>query len=346
VEWLELVELLPGAREQDRLPDHLFHRQRGAAAGIAVDLGEDHPGEADGGVELGGDVDGLLAGHGIDDEQRVVGLDDVAHLPQLVHQLGVDLQAAGGVDDHDVATEARRLLERAPRHRDRIGRLGVHGHADTLAEHPELLDRGRTLEVGADQQRPAVLALQQAGELGRAVMLRALGTRHHHAGRLRRRRELAGGAAEGLDELLVDDLDDLLRGAEALRDLRTLGALLDPADEVAGDEDVDVGLEQRDAQLATDLVDLLVGELPAAPELVEDSVEAVSCVSDSGVGVASSRAATTPRVRGDEVAATRRPDELHRDPQLGLDGRHDPPLAVPSSGDDTGHRRPRDCGPA
>src|SRR4029079_13324091 len=117
-----------------------------------------------------------------------------------------------------------------------------------------------------------------AGELGRGGRLpRALETRHHHhAGRLRRRRELAGGPAEGLDELLVDDLDDLLRGAEALRDLRALGALLDPTDEVARDEDVHVGLEQRDAQLATDLVDLLVGELPAAPELVEDAVEAVS----------------------------------------------------------------------
>ena len=29
---------------------------------------------------------------------------------QLVHQLGVDLETAGGVDDHDVATEPGRLL--------------------------------------------------------------------------------------------------------------------------------------------------------------------------------------------------------------------------------------------
>ena len=42
-------------------------------------------------------------------------------------------------------------------------------------------------------------------------------------------RELAGGAAEGLDQLLVDDLDDLLRRAEALGDLGALRALLDPA---------------------------------------------------------------------------------------------------------------------
>ena len=42
-------------------------------------------------------------------------------------------------------------------------------------------------------------------------------------------RELAGGAAEGLDQLLVDDLDDLLRRAQALRDLGALRAFLHPA---------------------------------------------------------------------------------------------------------------------
>ena len=206
-----------------------------------------------------------------------LGLHDVAHLAQLVHELGVDLQPAGGVDDHDVAPEPGGFLERAARHRHRVGRLGVHRHADALAEHAQLLDRGRTLEVGADEQRSAVLALEQLGQLGRGGRLPgALQARHHHdARRLRRRRELAGGAAEGLDQLLVDDLDDLLRGAEALGDLGALRPLLHPPDEVAGDDDVDVGLEQRHPQLATDLVDLLVGELPAAAELGEDAVEAV-----------------------------------------------------------------------
>ena len=74
VERLELVELLAGTGEEDRLADDLLHRQRGAAARVAVDLGEDHAVEADGLVELGGDVHRFLAGHRVDDEQRVVGL--------------------------------------------------------------------------------------------------------------------------------------------------------------------------------------------------------------------------------------------------------------------------------
>ena len=53
VERLELVELLAGTGEQDRLADDLLHRQRGTTARVAVDLGEDHAVEADRLVERG-----------------------------------------------------------------------------------------------------------------------------------------------------------------------------------------------------------------------------------------------------------------------------------------------------
>ena len=80
VERLEVVELLAGTREEDRLADDLLHRQRGATARVAVDLGEDHAVEADRLVERLGDVHRFLAGHGVDDEQRVVRLHRVADL--------------------------------------------------------------------------------------------------------------------------------------------------------------------------------------------------------------------------------------------------------------------------
>ena len=111
-------------------------------------------------------------------------------------------------------------------------RLGEDRHADALAEHAELLDRGRALEVGADEQRPAALASRAGGrasptavvfpEPWRPASITTVGGFDAH-------RELAGGAAERRDELLVDDLDDLLRRAQALRDLGADRALLDPA---------------------------------------------------------------------------------------------------------------------
>ena len=48
----------------------------------------------------------------------------------------------------------RAASSRAPRATETgVGRLGVDRHADALAEHAELLDRGRALEVGAHEQR-------------------------------------------------------------------------------------------------------------------------------------------------------------------------------------------------
>ncbi len=49
------------------------HRQRRAAAGVAVELGQHHAGEADAVAERLRGGDGVLADHGVDDEQGLVG---------------------------------------------------------------------------------------------------------------------------------------------------------------------------------------------------------------------------------------------------------------------------------
>ena len=64
-----------------------------------------------------------------------------------------------------------------------------------------------------------------------------------------------------------------------LRLLRQVGAdarRLDPRDEVADDGEVDVGLEQGDADLATDLVDVGLAEAAPAAQAREDAVETVA----------------------------------------------------------------------
>ena len=63
--------------------------------------------------------------------RMLCGLRLVADARQLVHQLFVDLQAAGRVDDHRVEPVGARALEAAPRRLDRILRVGPeHGHLD------------------------------------------------------------------------------------------------------------------------------------------------------------------------------------------------------------------------
>ena len=56
-------------------------------------------------VEGLGGVDGVLAGHGVGDEEDFGGVEQGFELGHLVHEGFVDAEAAGGVDDEDVAAE-------------------------------------------------------------------------------------------------------------------------------------------------------------------------------------------------------------------------------------------------
>ena len=114
---LEVGDPLPGGQEGDRPSDDLLDRQRGTAAGVAVDLGQDDPVELQGLVEGLGGLDSVLAGHRVDDEERVVRSDGLGDPLDLVHQLAVDGETAGGVDDDDVSPEALGLRQAVARRR-------------------------------------------------------------------------------------------------------------------------------------------------------------------------------------------------------------------------------------
>ena len=277
VEQLEIGELLARRGERYGLADDLLDRQRRATASVAVELGQDDAVETQRGVEVLGDGDRVLAGHRIDDQERVVrvhGSRDVAH---LLHQLGVDREASRSVDDDHVATLRPGLVEPMARDGYRVARLAEHWHIDLCAEDTELFDSGRALEVGPDEQRIAAELLEVARELHRVRGLaRALQAgQEHDRGRLRRERDLQGFATEALGELLVDDLDDLLRGVQGLGDLDTDGALTDTTDEVADNGEVDVGLEEGEADLTQHLVDVGGREGHPFAEPGEDAVETV-----------------------------------------------------------------------
>src|ERR671933_882649 len=301
VEALELVELLPHAGEQDRLAGDRLDAERRAAAGVAVELAHEHAVELDGLGELLGDVDRVLAGHRVDDEQDVVRLDRAAHLDELVHERRVDVQAAGGVDDEDVLAVHLGLVERPPRDVDRraVGALLVDVGADLRAELDELVDRGRAVDVARrHRDRRAVLGLQVARELRAGGRLAgALQAGHEdHGRRARREGDAHRGAANERGELLVDDLDDLLARVELADHLGAHRALLHGRRELLDDLEVDVGLEQREADLAHGLVDVVLGQRPVRADVGERLLELL------GKGVEHWEASVR---RGESAAAAR-----------------------------------------
>ena len=70
MELFQRVEMLAGADELDRHAGDGLDRQRRAAAGVAVELGHDHAVEFQRLVERLGAVDGVLAGHRVDHQDR------------------------------------------------------------------------------------------------------------------------------------------------------------------------------------------------------------------------------------------------------------------------------------
>ena len=143
-------------------------RQGGATAGVAVELGQHDAVEADAVEERLRGRDGVLADHRVDDEQHLVGRDGVADVGGLLHQLGVDAEAAGGVDDDDVVElragvlDRRRATTATGSPTPLPGSGAKTGDAGPLADDLELGDGVGALEVGGDEQRRVALLLEPA----------------------------------------------------------------------------------------------------------------------------------------------------------------------------------------
>ena len=112
MEDLEIRNPFACRQEGDRTAYDLFDRERGSAVGVAVDLGQDDAVELQSLVERLGGLNGVLTGHRVDDEERVMRAHSSGDPPHLVHELGVDRKAAGRVDvDHDVVAQPQRLTK-------------------------------------------------------------------------------------------------------------------------------------------------------------------------------------------------------------------------------------------
>ncbi len=284
MEGFEGVGLFAGGEELDGLAGDLADGEGGAAAGVAVHFGEDGAGDGESVVEGFGGVDGVLAGHGVGDEEDFGGGEEGFELGHLVHEGLVDAEAAGGVDDEDVVGVVAGFFEGGFGKAEDGGgvvvgggvvlafvELGTDGGGDDF----ELLAGGGTVDVDGDEHGAVATLFEPGGELaGGGGFAGALEAGHEDdGGRLGGEFEAGGVGAEGGDELVADDFDDLLGGRKGGGDFGAEGFGADFFDEVAGHVEVDVGLEEGDADLAESFGDVLVGEGALAAEGLEGALE-------------------------------------------------------------------------
>src|SRR6266478_300249 len=95
----ERIEMLAGADELDWHLRNLLDREHGPTAGVAIELRHDDAVDCQSIVERLGAIDGVLASHAVDDEIDLLRLDLPLDLLQLLHQLFVDVQPAGGIEN-------------------------------------------------------------------------------------------------------------------------------------------------------------------------------------------------------------------------------------------------------
>ena len=279
MEAVEGLQFLAGRGEEDRLASHRFDRQRRAAAGVTVELGHHHAVEIGRLGERFGDTDGVLAGHRVDDQQHVMRLRPLADLGQLVHQVRVDVEAPGGIDDQHVAVLFASAIERPRGDLDRVGvgPLLVDGGAGGLADGDQLIDRSGAVDVAGSKGDVLARIAEVAGELGAGGRLaRSLQAGHQDHGRAAgSERQVAPSAAHQPGQLLVDDLDHLLARVEALQHLGAETALLQRLGEGFDDLEVDVGLEQGEADLAHRRIDVALVQLAARANVGERRLETI-----------------------------------------------------------------------
>ena len=280
---LERFVLFADADELDGLAGDVANGEGGAAAGVAVHLGEHHAGERELLVELVGGADGVLSGHGVGDEEDLLRVEDLLQRLHFVHQLLVDVQTAGSVNDEYVAAVADGVAAGFFHQALDGGGVGlayfsfVEMRLDGVGDDLELLARGGTIDVNRNQHGAMSALLEPVREFSRGGGLTgALQTRHENDGRrLRGELELGGVFAEDGDEFVANDLDDLLGGRERGHDFLAEGLLADVLDEFLDNVEVNVGFEQGHADFFERVADVLFGQGALSAKVLEGTLELI-----------------------------------------------------------------------
>ena len=144
---------------------------------------------------------------------------------------------------------------------------------DVLArcQDTQLIDCCRTAEVERGDERPVSLAARQQGKLhGGRRLAGALQTdEHQDRRRLGRVTQAFRVATQQLDQLVADGLDHGLRRGQARRDLGSAEPAPYLLHELLDNLEVDVGLEQREPDLAKAGIYVLGPEDAPAADLLE-----------------------------------------------------------------------------
>ena len=276
-EDLEVLGLLAGAGEPDLLAGGASQGERGAASSVAVELGQDHAVEADRREKASPTF--TASWPVIESATSSVSVTGTAAFSRFSSSISSPSTWRRPAVSRITTSLPRRCasLIAAAAMSSTLPCAGVEGDLLALGEGAQLVDGGGAPQVEGGQERAVAVAPCQEGELDRGRRLaRALEPDQHHDGGGAAVAKALRVAAQELDQLVVDGLDDLLRGGQAGGDLHACDPRPHPLDELLDDLEVDVGFEEGHADLAEAGVDVLGAEDAAAGDLLEGGGEALA----------------------------------------------------------------------
>ncbi len=132
MKWLQRGGFFAHAEKLDRFAGDLADRQSRAAPGVAVGLGQHHPGQRQGVIERLGGGGRILAGHAVDHKQGFNRIERRVQALDFCHHVLIDVQAAGGIDDQHLHGMQPGVLQRlaGDGFRRLIGLAGIKFRAD------------------------------------------------------------------------------------------------------------------------------------------------------------------------------------------------------------------------
>ena len=221
-------------------------------------------------MEGTGELSRFLADHRIHHQQHFIRLHCGSDPHHLLHHLGVDLQASGGVHKQRVEAFLLRLGQTCRRN---LFRLGIspeaeYLHTDLPTQGLQLIDGSRTVDISTHHQRPAAQILEMETKLGgRSGLTSTLQTGHQHdRGSLIGVGERRVVTAHHLNQLIVHHLDELLVGTDPTHDLSTDGLVPDLSNKVLDDRKAHVCFQQGATHILERPFDIGVADLVLASQ--------------------------------------------------------------------------------
>ena len=274
VERLQRVPFLANPHKLNGLARDRTHRERGAAAAIAIDAGQHNASEANLFVKGLCGLHGVLAGHRIGHKERLNRVCEVLDRGGLRHHFFIDGQAASRIEHDEVIALLARCIHRTLGDVQRL--LALHDrkrrNARLLAQLLQLLLRGGAVNVQRRHQHFLIVLLRDPFRdfCGGGCFTRALQTDHQIRARRGREPKLLRIAAEHLNQCVIDDFDELLTRIDAFDEVLANRFVFDLFDEIFDNGQSDVGLEQRNTDLTAHNHDIVFAQAALAAQLIED----------------------------------------------------------------------------